>query len=105
MENPKCLENGPFWDQKWVQKWVKNAFFHVPFLAGVLHYSMYTHMYSTLDHCQHVTLHGKSGSVCHVTDQWYNLDGGVGYLSYSSRCRGHTSMLLMQVKGLFFATS
>ena len=24
---PKCLENGPFWDQKWVKKWVKNAFF------------------------------------------------------------------------------
>ena len=25
---PKCLENGLFWDQKWVgQKWVKNAFF------------------------------------------------------------------------------
>ena len=24
---PKCLENGPFWDQKWVKKWVKNVFF------------------------------------------------------------------------------
>ena len=24
---PKCLESGPFWDQKWVKKWVKNAFF------------------------------------------------------------------------------
>ena len=24
---PKCLENGPFWDEKMGQKWVKNAFF------------------------------------------------------------------------------
>ena len=24
---PKCLEKGPFWDQKKGQKWVKNAFF------------------------------------------------------------------------------
>ena len=24
---PKCLENGPFWDQMWVKKWVKNVFF------------------------------------------------------------------------------
>ena len=24
---PKCLENGLFWDQKWVKKWVKNTFF------------------------------------------------------------------------------
>ena len=24
---PKCLENGPFWDQKWVQNGSKNAFF------------------------------------------------------------------------------
>ena len=23
---PKCLEKGPFWDQKKGQKWVKNAF-------------------------------------------------------------------------------
>ena len=23
---PKCPENGPFWNQKWVKKWVKNAF-------------------------------------------------------------------------------
>ena len=24
---PKCLEMGPFWDQKMGQRWVKNAFF------------------------------------------------------------------------------
>ena len=24
---PKCLGNGPFWEQKWVKKRVKNAFF------------------------------------------------------------------------------
>ena len=24
---PKCIQNGPFHDQKWVKKWVKNAIF------------------------------------------------------------------------------
>ena len=24
---PRCLENGLFWEQKWVKKWAKNTFF------------------------------------------------------------------------------
>ena len=37
----------------------------VPFLAGVLHYSMHTVMYSALDHCHRAIPHGNSESVCH----------------------------------------
>ena len=47
-KNPKCLENGPFWDQKWVKNGMLKQVFLARFEPILTEFSPFHHMYAPL---------------------------------------------------------